>query len=182
MKCYKQPSFLRDKPTLITELWEVRLPVRLWQEIRRVARLRHCTYSTITRFCAFRLAERASLRWRKKLLQLRAQDSREYKEGQLHRHMVCLYGEDAKMLRLAAIEMGVTVSALIRLTLRLYLRRLAMEKHSKRHVSDAFLFWYAIKRWAKITLFACNDYALPAERQYVYQSFPAEWRWSYPQD
>jgi hypothetical protein len=181
MKCSRQPAFLRDKPTPITELWEVRLPIRLWNQIKRIAALRRLTYSTVTRFCAFRLAERSSLRWRRKLRELHAQDKREYKAGQLHRHIVCLYGEDAKMLRLAAIELGVTVSALIRLTLRLYLRHTAMEKQNQRHVSDAFLFWNAIKRWIKIPLFAYNDYSLPAERRYLYQSFPPKSRWGYPQ-
>lgn len=181
MKCPRQPTFLRDKPTPITELWEVRVPIRLWLEIKRVANLRQCTYSKITRFCAFRLAERSSLRWRKRLRELHQQDRREYREGQLHRHLVCLYGEDAKLLRLAAIEMRLTVSDLIRLALRLYLRRLAMEIHSRRHVSDTFLFWNAIKRWVAIPTFRYNQHGLPAHRQHFYQSFPPDWRWGYPQ-
>ena len=41
-----------------------------------------------------------------------------------HRHQLCLYGADEKRLRLAALEIQVSVSALIRLALKLYLPRL----------------------------------------------------------
>jgi hypothetical protein len=180
MKCLRQPAFLNDKPTPITEIWEVRLPLSLWQKIQRIATVRRKTFSTITRFCVFQLAERAALRWHKQMVELHQQDSREIRESEIHRHMVCLYGEDAKLLRLAALELGISVSAFIRLALRIYLRYLAMDLRSGRAVSDALLFWKAIKRWFKIPTSATNHLSLPARRSYFYQSFPPEYRWKYP--
>jgi len=179
MRCRKQPSFLVGKPTPINEIWEVRIPIRLWTEIKKCAQKRKCTLSTITRFCAFALAERSSLKWRNKLWMLHELDKREYRHSVAHRHLMCLYGDDAKMLRLAAVELGISVSALIRLALRLYLRHIAMENQSKRQITSTDIFWKAIKRWIAIPLFSGNSFSLPAHRQYFYQSFPPEHRWSY---
>jgi hypothetical protein len=180
MKCYKQPKFLEGKPTPIAELWEVRIPSNLWRKIKYLARLHRTTYSTITRFCAFQLAMDANLHWHKKLLALKKEDNCEYKAGGLHRHMMCLYGQDAKMLRLAAIELGISVSALIRLALRLYLQDLAMESRSRERVDYRVLFWKAIKHWVEIPLFAINQYGIPIYRRFFHQSFPPQWRWNYP--
>lgn len=181
MQCRKQPKFLENRPTPITDLWEVRLPARLWREIVRIARTRGKTFSTITRFCVFALAERSSLRWHKKFVELHKEDKAELKAaGEIHRHMLCLYGEDVRLIRLAALELKITVSAFIRLALRFYLRYFAMEKQSRRYPNDAKLFWLGIKRWITITLHAVNELSLPDYRRYVHQSFPPEYRWGYP--
>jgi hypothetical protein len=180
MKCTRQPRFLADKPTPITEIWEVRLPQTLWRKVRHISKGRRITYSMISRFCAFELAERGALRWRKVLKSLHARDKQEYAQGDHHRHLVCLYGEDAQLLRLAAMRLGISVSALIRLALRLYLRHFDMEFHSKRYVTYAHLFWKAIKRWVAIPQYAFNSLAIPNQRIFHFQSVPPEWRWSYP--
>jgi hypothetical protein len=120
--------------------------IALWQRVCAIAGLRETTFSAITRFCAFALAESNHLRWRKTLSKLKEVDKREYAEGKYHRHIARLYGEDARLLQLAAVELGISVSALIRITLRLYLRRLAAEIHSRRYITDACMFWRGIKR------------------------------------
>lgn len=181
MKCTRQPKFLDGKPTPISALWEVRMPISLWQKVRTTAGLRDTTFSAITRFCAFALAERNQLRWKKTLCELNEVDRREYAEGKHHRHIVCLYGDDVRLLRLAAIQLGISVSALVRIALRLYLRRLAVEVHSRRYVTDACLFWRGIKRWIAIPLTAANDLTLPTLRNFTFHSFPPELRWGYPE-
>jgi hypothetical protein len=181
MKCTRQPKFLIGKPTPITALWEVRMPITLWQRVCAIAGVRETTFSAITRFCAFALAERNCLRWRKTLKELREVDKKEYSEGKHHRHIVCLYGEDVRLLQLAAMQLGISVSALIRIALRLYLRRLATEIHSRRYVTEACMFWRGIKRWIAIPLTALNDLTLPVLRSFTFQSFPPELRWGYPE-
>jgi hypothetical protein len=181
MKCTRQPKFLIGKPTPITALWEVRMPISLWQKVCAIAELRETTFSSITRFCAFALAERNCLRWRKTLAKLKEVDKKEYAEGKHHRHIVCLYGEDARLLQLAALQLGISVSALIRIALRLYLRRLAAEIHSRRYVTEACMFWRGIKRWIAIPLTALNDLTLPVLRSFTFHSFPPELRWGYPE-
>ena len=174
MQCQKQPAFLAGKATPITEVWEVRLPLRLWQAIRQCAAGRKKTLSTITRFCALPLADRGGLRWFPGMRDLLTLDRREYATGPHHRHIVCLYGEDAVLLRLAALRLRISVSAFIRLALRMYLRRLAMENHSKRVVSEEALYWLGIKRWYQIPLTA---YTTPLSQRYLFLSFPPELRW-----
>ncbi len=181
MKCARQPKFLDGKPTAISEVWEVRMPSSLWREVCSTAQRRGTSFSLISRFCAFALAERNQLRWRRGLSELREIDRDDYASGNHHRHLVCLYGEDARLLRLAAIQLEISVSALIRIALRLYLRRLAVDIHSRRYVSDSCLFWKGIKRWIAIPLNATNDLTLPTQRSFTFQSFPPEQRWGYPE-
>ncbi len=180
MKCTRQPKFLKRKSATISEVWEVRMPPRLWRSVCSAAHRRHTSFSLISRFCVFALAERSHLRWRRGLSELFQIDKREYAEGNHHRHMVCLYGEDARLLRLAALQLGISVSGLIRLALRFYLRYFAMEIHSRRYVSDACLFWKGIKRWISIPLIAINGLSVPDQRRFLFQSFPPELRWGYP--
>ncbi|AFM11927.1 hypothetical protein [Turneriella parva] len=177
MKCSKQPAFLTNKPAKISNLWEVHLSQKLWQSLASLAKLRRCSYSTITRYCVFRLAEQQNLRclalYTNVLNQIR-DDMRQTPTK--HRHVVCLYGEDEVLIRMAAMRLGITVSAFIRLALWLYLPRIAMEKHSLRSVSDYALFWRGIKRWAQIRCSAMNTLGIPTLRTYTFSNFkPQEW-------
>ncbi len=181
MKCMRQPRFLENKSTPIAELWEVRLPQRLWFRVRTIAVKQGQTFSTVTRLCAFHLAEMNHKNWPRRLDELRKQDKAEYSEGDHHRHMVCLYGEDARLLRLAALQMGISVAAFIRLALRLNLARVAMEFHSKGSRLKELIFWKGIKRWVAIPLAAHNHLSIPTLRQFTFQSFPPEQRWGWPE-
>lgn len=174
MQCQRQPAFLKGKPTQITEIWEVRLPEKLWRILQRHAVTRKKTLSTITRFCALPLADRGGLRWFSWMLELQKLDREEYAASPHHRHMVCLYGEDALLLRLAALRLRISVSAFIRLALRMYLQRLAMENHSKKAVSNELLYWLGIKRWYKIPLTVLTA---PLSQRFLFLSFPPEYRW-----
>ncbi len=182
MICKSQPRFLEDKPDKISDLWEIRLPVTLWQAVHKAARERRVTFSTITRFCLFQLAERSSLRMREAVRKLVQQDRDEYRQASsFHRHVVCLYGEDVQMIRLAAMQLGVTVSCLVRLALRLFLTHFAMEKHNKRQPSDAALFWCGIKRACNLITVPQNYCGIFSSRHFYLQSFPPELRWGWPQ-
>ena len=177
MKCQRQPAFLSDKPTPINDIWEVHLSQRLWRQLACLSRNRACTYSTITRFCVFRLAEPEQLRNFRLFNRLVPKIRRETAQAPaLHRHMLCLYGEDIKLLRLAAMRLNMTVSAFIRLALWLYLPRLAMEKNSSRFISPEMLFQLGTKRWMIIPYAALNHECKPAIRHFTFASFPP-WFW-----
>ena len=91
-----------------------------------------------------------------------------------------LYGEDVLLLRMAALRLGLTVSAFLRLALHIYLPKLAAKSHDKEHISTAELFWRGIKRWKQIALTAVNHGSFPAIRQFTFSSFmPWEW-WGKP--
>ncbi len=181
MNCSTQPLFLRNKPDHITELWEVRLPVKLWLRIQAIASRKKVTYSTITRYCSFMLAERSSLRGRKAIQKLVRDDRESYRQAELlHRHVACFYGEDVRMLRLAAMQLGVTVSCLIRIALKIFLRHFDMEKHSHLDPSEVALFWRGIKRAIHLIPHHENNHGSFGKRSFILQSFPPEMRWGWP--
>ena len=177
MKCRRQPAYLLSKSTPITDVWEVRLSENYWAILANSARKRRCSLSNITRYCIFRLAERQNLSWRKFLLKAAIQvkaDTPSGKEG--HRHLVCFYGEDIKLVRLAAMTLGISVSAFVRLALFLFLPRLALEIHSRKSVSPKELFYLGIKRWQHVHHAALNYFHIPHLRRFAFSNF-FPWQW-----
>lgn len=178
MKCKNLPSFLTRRPSRIEDIWEVRLPKTLALQLKRVARQRKVTLSQISRYCIFRIAERENLAGKKYFKTALEQSRRSTKESPTHhRHLVCFYGEDVKLVRLAALNWGISVSALIRLALWIYLPCLVMAIHNKHYVSPNELFWRGIKRWLVIPLKSLNTCNLPTERRYLFSGFPPTHWW-----
>lgn len=181
MRCQTQHPYLRNKPVQVHDLWEVLISAKLWAKIQDFSKKRKCSYTTITRYCAFRLAEKETLRWNRAFQKAqRIAEAERNATAQPHRHMVCLYGEDVLMLRMAALRLGITVSAFFRLALHIYLPRFDIELEHKKHVSALELFWRGIKRWKQIPLAALNHDGIPAIRCFAFSSFmPWEW-WGEP--
>jgi hypothetical protein len=94
----------------------------------------------------------------------------------LHRHIICFYGEDLVSVKLAAMRLNVTVSALVRISLSLFLPRLAAEIHSRHYVGEEIFFAYSIKRWMNIVPSALNLERVPILRGFAFASFPP-WYW-----
>jgi hypothetical protein len=66
---------------------------------------------------------------------------------------MCLDGDDQKLFRVAVMDLGIMLSAFLRLAIELYHHLLAMEKHSRPCVSDAHLTENAIRLIKTITIF-----------------------------
>jgi hypothetical protein len=178
MQCRKQPRFLESKPIQITHLLEVRLAPIHWNKIKLTAWQRRRTYSTITRYCVLRLARKCSLRWTPKLRQgVEGVKPGMYIAKDIHRHMMCLYGDDEKIIRLAAIELGLTITAFVRLAIELYLPTLAMEKRNQRLVTDAELTWEGIRFTESVQIFAVNGGSRPFYRNLSCENFDIESYW-----
>jgi hypothetical protein len=178
MICRKQPAFLTGKPVKITNLLEIRLAIGQWHRIAELARHRRRTYSTITRYCVLRLARKCSLRWTARMRQAKDQVQAELKASrEQHRHMLCLYGEDEKLIRIAALDLGITLTAFVRLALALYLSALAVEKHSHRHVTETMLTWEGIRLLEQIQIFATNAAIWPLLREINCHRFAFESYW-----
>jgi hypothetical protein len=158
MKCLRQPRFLAGKPVQIANVLDVHLSAEQWRTIVHLARKRRQTFSMMTRFCVLRLANKCHLVWTKKLerahQEAKVRISRAPTSGPIHRHQMCLYGDDEKLIRVAAMDLGITMSAFIRLALELYLPLLAMEKQSRRYVAFPDLVENAIRLVQTITIFA----------------------------
>ncbi len=181
MKCSAQPVFLAHKPDKIREIFEIRLPKEIWLRLRDAATRKRKTLSTITRYCTFMLAERSSLRRTRGIEKLIHKDKQDYRRSELlHRHMLCLYGDDAQFLRLTAMKLQVSVSCLVRIALLIFLRQFDMESHSHRSPSEPELFWRGIKRFVKLLYDPTNYGSLPCARAFLLLSFPPEMRWNWP--
>jgi hypothetical protein len=178
MICRKQPAFLTNKPVKITNLLEIRLAASHWRRIVELARRRRRTYSTITRYCVLRLVRKCSLRWTPRMQKAHARITGELTRiPAQHRHMLCLYGEDEKLIRLAALDLGITLTAFVRLALALYLENLAMEKRSHRFVTDERLKWEAIRFIEKIHIFATDHSGYPLLRDMTCIGFALATYW-----
>lgn len=90
--------------------------------------------------------------------------------------MVCFYGDDLMLVRLAAMQYKLTVSAFMRLALQLYLDRLALDFRSAGAIHPAQFFAHAIKRWLRIELHTLNFEAAPMLHSFSFQSF-FPWQW-----
>lgn len=178
MKCQRQPRFLEGRPVQISNVLEVRLAPLHWNRIKICAWQRRRSYSTITRYCVMKLARKCALRW---TVKMRAA-TRSVREGlniaqDVHRHMVCLYGEDEKLIRLAAMDLGITMTAFVRLGIELYLPALAMEKRSYRNITDADLTWEGVRFIEKVQIFAVNGGPWPFARDLSCQRFDLDSYW-----
>lgn len=169
------------KPVKIADVWEVTLPPKLWRSLVSCSRFRKSSYSWVTRYCVFRLAESQNLRWSKSLAKIYNDVRTEVAQGgKLHRHMLCLYGEDIKLIQFAAMQLGISVTAFVRLALAMYLARLAMETHSSKAVTPAEFFQLGIKRWLQIPWRALNIARIPHIRQLLFNGFPPHLWWGAP--
>jgi hypothetical protein len=178
MRCNKQPRFLEDKPVAIAHILEVRLAPLHWNRIKFTAARRRRTYSTITRYCTLRLARKCSLHWTRLLRQKTHDVAHGLRIAQnLHRHMMCLYGEDEKIIRLAAMELGLTLTAFVRLALELYLPSLAMENHSQGAITGTDLTWDAIRLTKEVQIFAVNGGSRPFYRNLACLPFGIDTYW-----
>jgi hypothetical protein len=161
----RQPKFLLSKAVQIANLIEVHLAAEQWQAIVQLARTRQWTFSMMTRFCVLRLANKTRIEWTARLQEAHGKAKLRISiakaEGEIHRHLMCLYGDDEKLIRVAAMDLGITMSAFVRLALELYLHLLAMEKHSKWYVTDAHLIENAIRLVEHMTIFAAKAGPFP---------------------
>lgn len=172
MLCRKQPRFLADKPVQIQHLLEIRLAPAQWNRLKLRAWQGRRTYSTIVRFCVFRLVRLPGLHWTARFRRAETAVAAGLAEAQeMRRHMLCLYGADEKLIRLAAMELGLTMTALVRLALQLFLPTLAMEKHSQRPVARFDFTWQAIRITEQVQVFAVNGGGRPFYRHITFENF-----------
>ncbi|MBN8222081.1 MAG: hypothetical protein J0L53_14245, partial [Spirochaetes bacterium] len=85
--------------------------------------------------------------------------------------------DDEKLIRLASMELGLTMTAFVRLAIELYLPLLAMEKHGQWLVSQKDLTWEGIRFIEKIQIFGVNAASRPFYRNLTCLGFEADSYW-----
>lgn len=164
------------EPVRVDAIWEVLLPPEWVNKIRYLAKKRKVTMSWIVRYCIFRLLRRRKLalspteqtmleKIQAEMRLHRSRTMRYYSTNKtlFHRLQVCFYGEDEKWLRLAALELEISVSMLIRFAIYRYFAGLENEKA----IPYWRLFWMGIKFTAKLT-FQRNLAKAAIQQEFLY--------------
>ena len=107
----------------IREVFEIRLRPEVWQRVRKIAQQNQLSYSWIVRLCLFKCF-RKGVKIDQNIISLRRHlrgEIWQLGQSKLHRHMLCLYGDDSNFLRLAASKVGLTITQFVRIALALHL-------------------------------------------------------------
>lgn len=119
MKINEKPFGNPNAKGDITGVFEILIPNELWEKITTAQR-KHVkfTFSWITRYSLSRLVGRNKFWARAKFADLLREDKRSSKRRNVcHRHLICLYGDDYKRLKIFSAEIGISISALVRIAL-----------------------------------------------------------------
>lgn len=116
MRCQKQPLFKIKEP--IANVWEAQIDLELWQRIVKVKKLLKVTYSSVVRFCVFRMID-SRIDFESIAMDIHSCCKPGRRNS--HRLQLCLYGNDEKRLRILALKIGVPVVQFIRIAILKYL-------------------------------------------------------------
>ena len=152
----------------IDSILEIRLHDETWGKIVRIANIKHKSFSWVVRYAVFRLIKRKD---HVKYIQGWESEDRHEKfrnlselarvkrvpttgsHGSMHRHKLCLYGEDELLIRLCAARLSCTMSHLVRLALEWNLDNLGKSICNKlgrfHHLS---FFWLGIKLFRDVEI------------------------------
>lgn len=137
---------------------EVRVRMERWVLIKKAARAKKCTYSWIVRYCVYRLIKRRDpVQYVQKLLEQSGSPTltednlnNRLNDIELHRHRLCLYGNDELYIRMVASMLGFSMTHLIRIAIEKFLGYLFQIKNNHlSKFSNAALYWLGIKHYKK---------------------------------
>jgi len=98
------------------------------------------------------------------------------KSAPKHRHILCLYGDDEKLLRITAMELiSITVSQLIRLALYKYLPSVEQRSFEWRYI-----YYYGTKITRRLDLLRINLLEFPAIDTIFHEKWPYRSWWRRP--
>lgn len=136
----------------IRSVLEIRLCRETWSKVQYVSALSGCSYSWVVRYAVNRFIYRKNFH---RYVTRRADFQRLHDDAMArrphadkkHRHRLCLYGRDEMNLRLSAVELGCTMTHLVRMALDAYLERVFQRsiRQGMGRVEEWFWFWLGIK-------------------------------------
>lgn len=112
----------------VTDVFEIQMRVDMWVKIADCAKRHDVTFSWVTRFCLFEVLKKyADVLNEIELQNYLEKDNLLHDKEQkrrLHRHKLCLHGNDAVHVRFVAHKLGLTISQLLRVCVRMYIQLL----------------------------------------------------------
>jgi len=132
----------------VEEVWQVRIQNNIWQSIRIQAIKRKTTYSWIVRYCVFRFLSDQSFQLDENFIELYLKSKaifftdsdNETTEKDYHRHQLCLYGDDIRVIKMIATMFDINVTDLVRMALIRFLPLFGENK-----VDEEDFYWHGIK-------------------------------------
>jgi len=121
--------YMRAQPNKlkVTEQLEIRIRIEHWQNIVQMAKKHRITFTWVTRLCLFRLLDKWKNLDKEILLanleEKEAMQKSKEKCERLHRHILCLYGDEIRVRFLAA-KLGLTITQLVRIAIILFIASL----------------------------------------------------------
>lgn len=172
MRVNKKPfGYIQAKATITGEV-EVRLPQQLYASLMQAVLNLETTMSWVTRYCVFKLIRSSTFSEVTQYDLTVAEDKEEVaNEENFHRHVLCLYGRDEELIKMAASELGWTKSRLVRVALRLYLSELSND-HSADNLKK-----YGTKIVKKIEIRMTNNGFWPESSVFMYKLFEGSDWW-----
>jgi len=162
-----------EKYAVIDSILEINLSIETWEKVKTIAEITHSSYSWVVRYALFRLIKKKNFmkfilnkQIIEKFEKVNAEAQRKGRCKNMHRHKLCLYGEDELFIRITAAQMNFSMTHLVRLSLEWYLDDIlrAVLKNdrysssSKRHF-DAAWYWLGIKHYCDVEIpnKSCKD-------------------------
>ena len=171
---YRNKNWPTREP--IANVLEIRLNSETWEKVTKVADSMETTYSWVVRYALFRFIRRG-----RPLSEPLAQTGESQGSGrrlrQLHRHRLCLYGDDELFVRIFAGRVGVTMTRLVRMALARYLdslvRKIFMWEYIGSRKFSARFFWLGVKSFAGVEI----PTTLPPNRHFDFKRYPEKDYW-----
>lgn len=147
MENYGKHRYKRSK-VAIDNVLEIRVDNEVWKRIMLVSEAKKKSYSWVVRYCLFRLIKRN--------LPTKRAPSRNFPgmgatSTPLHRHRLCLYGNDELYIRMTAALHKITMTSLVRWALLSHLSRLERTLHRfDGRFHELSLYWLGIKHYTDV--------------------------------
>jgi len=168
----RNKTYLKKETECIESILEIRLNEKTWNEITKVAKVKKKSYSWIVRYTVFRLINRKDpvkyiQGWDSNIRQIKffklnekiKKDNLAISEtcSEMHRHKLCLYGEDELLIRLCAAMLNCSMTHLVRLALEWYLSELGRVMPGKPgQFHQSAFYWLGIKLFKAVDLHSFN--------------------------
>jgi len=172
----RNKTYLKKETFCIDSILEIRLNAETWKRITRIAKIKKKSYSWVVRYAVFRLINRknpvkyiqgwTSVDRHRKFKELneiiKNGAKRDESTSKMHRHKLCLYGDDELFIRLSAAMLHCTMTHLVRLAMEWNLSELERRTFGKsgRFHRSSF-FWLGIKLFQAVELHSLNTSERP---------------------
>jgi len=155
----RNKRFYKKERVRIDNILEIRLDCKTWERISQIAVFKGKSFSWVVRFAVFRFIKRKDVvtfirtptRWAK-YQSLSDLAKKQASARAIHRHKLCLYGNDEFLIRMTAAMLCCTMTHLVRLSLEWNLGELERSAVLPGRFHRLVWYWMGIKLFRDVKL------------------------------